>query len=275
MSMMVARGRPVALIAATAIALPLTGIPSHSTAPSDTWKQHCPQASVPLPEASGRENDYDAFSDPNGACTVIRNTSNAVFWVEVEEPNEVVFVNGTTVEGDYRGLPEEAAAAAVGQRSNTQVPVLSNGYAVIRHIKDYLYWIRAADLPSQVRARFAFEFTKNVSWWLPEIKRAAARAALHEHIQACARAASDLWASLEAQGRPTSLQQIFDHLGTAQLTAFECKPVYDAAKPPKDRATGPLDTPQSRISRTALQRANTLLDDFARMIRSGRIPLHR
>ncbi|CAL9621486.1 hypothetical protein [Streptomyces sp. enrichment culture] len=274
--MILTKVRAVALFAAIATAATLTSA-SPNSPPTMTWDQICPDARVRLSEAPGWEGAYDAYSNPAATCTVIQNTSTAILWITVESPNKVVFLNGYRVNGDPRALPNEAGATAAGLRSSTpsQAPVLRQGFAVIVAPPKSNYWIRAVDMPTQVRAEMAIQLSRLTYAWLPpNFKQAAARAQIHQHVQACANAAVALQADLANQGRPTTLQELFNLLTQAPRTTTECKPVYDAAKPPKS-PTNPLDTPQANSSRNVLQRLNSQLDDVMRLIQRGTVLLTR
>ena len=213
--MNVTAGRAVALLASTAIAATLMGAPSHSSAPSTTWRQECPAASVQLPVAQGYEGAYEAFADPDNTCIVIKNTSDAILRVTVEEPNRVVFINGFSVKNDPRALPNEAGAAFAGLRSDTptQSPVLRDGFAVVTFDPRATpqYWISAVDYADQVKAELAVRLSKMGYWWLPDgATQAAYRANLVHHVEACTNAAVLLKAQFAEEGRPTSWDQVFE-----------------------------------------------------------------
>ncbi|MET9568545.1 hypothetical protein ABZY34_05275 [Streptomyces virginiae] len=288
--MIVARNRAVVLLAATAIAATLAGAAPHSSpVPSTTWEELCPDAKVRGTEAPGWETYFEAFTNRAGTCTVVQNTSPGVLLVSVQSPDSVIFLDGATQGGDPRGpLLTQAGAWAAGKRSDTatQQPVLSNGFAVIQHRpgSTLKWWTQVADQSTQVKAKFAVELSRFAVYRLPWTRWATALAQLDQHIQACAIEADALRDELLAKNQPAEFQDIFNQL---PQTAGACKPVYDAAVPPRVPTNpdpprvptnpdpprvpmNPLDTPQANNARQTLQRFNSEADNLARMLRLGR-----
>ncbi|MFD3875742.1 hypothetical protein [Streptomyces sp. NPDC058623] len=271
----VARSRALALLAATATAATLAGAAPHSSAPSTTWNQVCPDASARLTEAPGWESAYAAFSNPAGTCTVIRNTSPAIFWISVQSPDTVVLVDGAVEGGDPTvRLLAQTGAVAAGKRSDTalQQPVLRNGDVVIQHRPGSPYWIQAADASTQVRTEFAITLSRFAYAGLSPGRWFTAWLTLDEHVQRCATAADTLRKDLIAEGQAVTYEAIFDQLETAGRTAAACKRVYDAAKPP-DLNLPSLRTPQAQEARSTLRTSTSQADDVAKWIARGKIVL--
>ncbi|MGW0844202.1 hypothetical protein ACWD26_29505 [Streptomyces sp. NPDC002787] len=270
--MIIARSRAVALLAATATAATLTGATAHSSAPSTTWDQACPNAdpNLVVAEAPGWEGMYDAFGNRAGTCTIIRNTSPAILWISVQSPNWVAFLDGTRGDDPRGSLAAAAGAQAAGRQADnlTQQPVLRDGYLVIHHSPSAPYWIQAADESSQVKAEFAIQLTQFAYDRLAEDERLGRGFRLHRNILECATAANDLRNDLLAEGQPVTFDGIFNQLQSAHQTASACEPVYEAAKPPK--VANALDTPQASNARKALQKVNSWVDEWADLIKFGK-----
>jgi hypothetical protein len=270
--MIIARSQAVALLVAMATAATLTGATAHSSAPSATWDQACPDAdpNLVVAEAPGWEGDYDAFGNRYGTCTVIRNTSPAILWISVQSPNWVAFLDGTKGDDPRGSLAAAAGAEAAGRQADnpTQQPVLRDGYLVIHHSPRAPYWIQAADEASQVKAEFAIQLTQFAYDRLEEDRRLGKGFRLHRNVLECATAANDLRNDLLAEGQPVTFDDIFNQLQSARQTAIACQPVYEAAKPPK--VANPLDTPQATNARKALQKASSWVDEWADLIKLGK-----
>jgi hypothetical protein len=267
---MIAAGkRAVALLAATATAATLAGVAPHTSAPSTTWQDICPDARVRVTEAPGWEGLFEAHSNPDKTCTVVQNTSTGVLRVAVQPPDSVVFLDGDTVGVDPREpVLAQVGAVAAGKRydTDTQQPVLPNGYTVIQHRPGATWWTQVADQSTQVKVKYAVELTKLGLSRVPWTRWAGEVALLDAHIQRCAILADALHNQLLAEGRPATFEVVFEQLPE---TVKACKPVYDAAKPPRP-PTNPLDTPQGRNSRRALQQFNSVADDLLELQRLGR-----
>ncbi|WP_329402792.1 hypothetical protein [Streptomyces melanogenes] len=227
----------IAGAAAVTLAVSLSGFdstPASGAVPATTWQQECPLASEKVPEPMGYEGVYDQFTDAARTCSVIHNTSPGVLWIKVDPPNTAVFLNGSTTPIEPKGWFVNAGALAIGETSDTQVPILNDGYAVIqqRAPGHFTFWM--ADRQSQWKSEFAFQVSKFTFNRIPYASWLSARVNLQHTIQECASAATALWERLSTTERPAPMQDVIDQLGAAKETVDACKPIHKAFDPPPE-----------------------------------------
>ncbi|WP_329125070.1 hypothetical protein [Streptomyces sp. NBC_01353] len=230
----------IAGAAAAALAVSLSGFaptPARGAVPALTWEQECPLARERVSEPLGYEAVYDQFTDEARTCSVIHNTSPGVLWISVDPPNTTVFLNGSTTSLEPKGWFAEAGALAVGGASDTRVPILSDGHAVIqqRAPTDFTFWM--ADPRSQWKAEFAVQVSEFTFNKIPYATWLSARFNLQRNVQQCASAATALWERLSTTDRPAPMQDVIDQLATAAETVETCKPIHEAFDPPPAHRT--------------------------------------
>ncbi len=234
------KGR-IARAAAAALAVSLSGFgstPASGALPALTWKQECPLASEKVPEPTGYAGVYEQSVDPGRTCSVIQNTSPGILWIRVARPNTAVFLNGSTTPLEPKGWFADAGAQAIGGMSDTQVPILSGGYAVIKYNElptRFTFWM--ADRQTQWRAEFAVQVSEFTFKRIPYATWLDARINLRRNVEECASAATALWEHLSTTDRPAPMQDVIGHLATASETMEACKPIHEAFDPPPAQRT--------------------------------------
>ncbi|WP_405699813.1 hypothetical protein [Streptomyces sp. NBC_00069] len=122
--------------------------------------------------------------------------------------------------------------------SDTQVPILSGGYAVIKYNElptRFTFWM--ADRQTQWRAEFAVQVSEFTFKRIPYATWLDARINLRRNVEECASAATALWEHLSTTDRPAPMQDVIGHLATASETVEACKPIHEAFDPPPAQRT--------------------------------------